>query len=149
LRQLSSVRFTHFSANAAGCIAACILAAPAGSTPTNADSSSEHNIQLELSPRICTLAANDRQCETRVSAKWLSSHEESLCLVILDRPEIKQCWENYSHGIYSIELVFAVDLVFQLRDLPLRQVLASETLRVIREALHFRHRRRQPWNVFD
>lgn len=149
MRQSLWVRYTRFSANIAGCLAVGILTAHAGSTATNPDASSEHNIQLELSPRICTLATDDRQCETRVSAKWLSNREESLCLVILERPQIKQCWERYSHGIYSIELAFASDLVFQLRDTQLQQVLASETLRVIREALHFRHKRRQPWNIFD
>ena len=31
----------------------------------------------------------------------------------------------------------------------MRQTLASEVLRVIREALHYRHKRRDPWNLFD
>jgi Protein of unknown function (DUF3019) len=106
-------------------------------------------IQLELSPRICTLAAGDKQCETRVYAKWRSAHEESLCLVIVDRPDIKRCWENYAEGTYSIEMVFSDDLVFQLKDIELRHVLASEALRVIREAMRYRHKRRQPWNIFD
>ena len=69
--------------------------------------------------------------------------------MILDRPEVKRCWENYSEGTYSIQLVFAEDLVFQLRDVDLRNVLASEVLRVIREAIRYRHKRRQPWNIFD
>jgi len=106
-------------------------------------------IQLELSPRICTLAAADKNCETRVSAKWRSPRDESLCLVIVDRPDIKRCWEHYSEGTYSIELVFADDLVFQLKDTELRHVLASEALHVIREAMSYRRKRRQPWNIFD
>jgi len=40
-------------------------------------------------------------------------------------------------------------VVFQLRDVSLEHVLASEALRVIREAIQYRHRRRQPWNIFD
>jgi Protein of unknown function (DUF3019) len=106
-------------------------------------------IQLELSPRICTLAAGDKQCETRVNAKWRSAHEESLCLVIMDRPDIKRCWEHYAEGTYNMELVFADDLVFQLKDIELQHVLATEALHVIREALRYRHKRRQPWNIFD
>jgi hypothetical protein len=31
----------------------------------------------------------------------------------------------------------------------LQHVLASEALRVIREALRYRHKRREPWNIFD
>jgi hypothetical protein len=107
------------------------------------------DIRLELSPRICTLAADDKQCETWVHARWRSPHEESLCLVIVDRPEVKRCWENYSEGTYNIELVFTEDVIFQLKDLELRQVLASEALRVIRAAIRYRHKRRQPWNIFD
>jgi hypothetical protein len=107
------------------------------------------DIRLELSPRICTLGTGDKQCETRVYAKWHSPHEESLCLVIVDRPDIKRCWENYSQGSYSIELAFTDDLIFQLKDMEQRHVLASEALRVIREALSYRHKRRQPWNIFD
>jgi hypothetical protein len=46
-------------------------------------------------------------------------------------------------------LVFTDDLIFQLKDLDLRRVLASEALRVIKAAIHYRHKRRQPWNLFD
>jgi hypothetical protein len=132
-----------------GLAAACVLTALVVVLPVPAVADTDADIRLELSPRICTLAATDKQCQTRVSAKWRSPHEESLCLVILDRPEVKRCWEKYSEGTYSIELVFAEDLVFQLRDLDLRNVLASEALRVIREAIRYRHKRRQPWNIFD
>jgi hypothetical protein len=106
-------------------------------------------IRLELSPRICTLAIHDKQCETTVHAQWTSPREESLCLVILDHPDIKRCWEHFSAGTYSVELTFTDDLTFQLRDVGSQNILASEALRVIREALRYRHKRRQPWNIFD
>jgi hypothetical protein len=109
----------------------------------------DEDIRLTLSPRVCTLALNDKQCETQVHASWQAAHEESLCLVILERPNVKRCWEHFSQGIYNIELVFAEDVVFQLKDLDLQRVLASEVLRVIREAIRYRHRRREPWNIFD
>jgi hypothetical protein len=107
------------------------------------------DIQLELIPRICTLSAKDKQCDALVRAQWRSPHSESLCLVIVNRPEVKRCWENYSEGTYSIELVFNEDVIFQLKDPALQHVLASEALRVIREAMRYRHIRREPWNVFD
>lgn len=107
------------------------------------------NIQLHISPRICTLTGGDKQCETPVHAQWRSSHEESLCLVIVARPDVKRCWEHYAEGTYTIQLTFTEDLTFQLRDVSLEHVLASEVLRVIREALRYRHKRRQPWNIFD
>jgi hypothetical protein len=114
--------------------------------PTAASGDSIH---LELSPRICTLANRDKQCQTEVHAQWSAPREESLCLVIVDRPDIKHCWEHYSQGTYSIDLTFVDDLTFQLRDPGLQNVLATEVLRVIREALHYRHRRREPWNIFE
>ena len=132
-----------------GLAAACVPTAVALVLLAPAVAATETDIRLELSPRICTLAATDKQCEALVSATWQSTREESLCLVILDRPEVKRCWENYSEGTYSIQLVFAEDLVFQLRDVDLRNVLASQALRVIREAIRYRHKRRQPWNIFD
>jgi hypothetical protein len=107
------------------------------------------DIHLELSPRICTLGARDKQCQTEVHAQWTSRREESLCLVILDRPDVKHCWEHYSQGTYSLQLTFVDDLTFQLRDPGLQSVLASEVLRVIREALRYRHKRREPWNIFQ
>ncbi len=112
-------------------------------------SPADDNIRLEISPRICTLTGNDKQCVTPVRAQWHSAREESLCLVILARPEVKHCWEHYAAGSYTIELTFTEDLIFQLRDVSLEHVLASEALRVIREAIRFRHKRRQPWNIFD
>jgi Protein of unknown function (DUF3019) len=117
---------------------------------TSAASSDERDdIRLELNPRICTLTMKDTQCDTVVHATWRSPRDESLCLVIIGRPDVKRCWEKYSEGSYSIELIFSTDLVFQLKDLDLQQVLASEVLRVIREAIRYRHKRRDPWNIFD
>ena len=106
-------------------------------------------IQLQLSPRICTLSTNDKECQTQVLASWHASSPESLCLIVLERPEVKRCWERYSEGTYSMELVFSDDLTFQLRDPDMKQVLSSEVLRVIREAIRYRHKRREPWNVFE
>jgi hypothetical protein len=131
---------------------AFVLAALMSVTQTSAVAATDpsgNDIRLELSPRICTLAADDKQCETWVHARWQSPHEESLCLVIVDRPQVKRCWENYSEGTYNIELVFTEDVIFQLKDLELQRVLASEALRVIREAIRYRHKRRQPWSIFD
>ena len=108
----------------------------------------DDDIHLELSPRICTLASRDKQCKTEVHAQWSAPHEESLCLVIVDRPDVKHCWEHYAQGTYSLELTFVDDQTFQLRDPGLQNVLASEVLRVIREALRYRHKRREPWNIF-
>jgi hypothetical protein len=113
------------------------------SGPADAD------IRLDIRPRICTLTGNDKQCATPVRAQWRSSRDESLCLVILARPEVRHCWEHYKAGTYTIDLVFSDDLVFQLRDVSLDHVLASQVLRVIREAIQYRHRRRQPWNIFN
>jgi hypothetical protein len=110
---------------------------------------SDDHIRLEISPRVCTLTDKDKQCETPVHAQWRSSHEESLCLIIITRPDVKRCWEHYAQGTYTIVLSFTEDLTFQLRDLSLEHVLASEALRVIREAIRYRHKRRQPWNIFD
>ncbi len=129
----------------------CLLLSATGLTQpaTAVSTAGEDNIHLELSPRICTLGAHDKQCQTEVHAQWSAPHEESLCLVILDRPDVKRCWEHYSQGTYSLELTFVADLTFQLRDPALQNVLASEVLRVIREALHYRHKRREPWNIFE
>lgn len=118
-------------------------------TASGAGGVPSEGIQLEISPRLCTLAARDKQCDVLVRASWSAPQEESLCLVLLGRPEIKRCWEDYASGTYTLHLEFAQDLTFQLRDPSLQNVLASEVLRVLREALQYRHRRRQPWNIFD
>ena len=132
------------------CTTAALAAANVGSAPgPGASGPSDEDIHLEISPRICTLTGNDKQCSTPVHAQWRSNHDESLCLVILEHKEIQRCWEHYSAGTYTVDLVFTQDVVFQLRDVSLEHVLASEALRVIREAIQYRHRRRQPWNIFD
>ena len=134
---------------AAALAAANATGAPANASGAPASGPSAEDIHLEISPRICTLTGNDKQCSIPVHAQWRSKHDESLCLVILEHKEIQRCWEHYSAGTYSVELVFTQDVVFQLRDVSLEHVLASEALRVIREAIQYRHRRRQPWNIFD
>ena len=44
-------------------------------------------ISLDLKPRVCTMTTEDEQCETTVRAHWRSSRDESLCLVIVGRPD--------------------------------------------------------------
>jgi hypothetical protein len=104
-------------------------------------------IELDLSPRVCTLAASAENCDTTVTAQWHSAQDESLCLLIVGQPQVRQCWENHSAGVYTVRLVFNRDLLVELRDLQLQQVLASETIAVIREALRLRRKRRQPWDI--
>jgi len=84
-----------------------------------------------------------------VEAQWRSPRDESLCLVIVGRPEIKRCWDHYSEGLYTVELAFSEDLLVELRDAQLQSVLVSESIKVIREALQLRRKRRQPWNIFN
>jgi hypothetical protein len=115
--------------------------------PTLASASEPASVQLDVKPKICTLAAGDDQCETTVRANWKSSRDESLCLVIAGRPEIKRCWEQYSEGHYRVELAFNQDLIVQLKDPQLENVIASTAITIIREALQLRRKRRQPWNI--
>ncbi len=82
-------------------------------------------------------------------AEWRAQQDESLCLVIVGRPDVERCWENFSKGVYSIELAFGDDLLVELRDPELENVLASQAITVIREALKLRRRRHQPWNIFS
>jgi len=105
-------------------------------------------IELRLRPRVCTLSDNDAVCDTTVHARWRSARNESLCLVIVDQPHVRRCWEDHSEGVYSVELVFSQDLIVQLRDAELDRVLASQAVAVIRKALRFRRKRRQPWSIF-
>ena len=105
------------------------------------------HIRLDLRPRVCTMTTVDTECETTVRAQGQSTRDESLCLVIVGRPEVRRCWDNFVEGYYSIELAFAEDLVVQLRDPSLENVLASAAVTVIREALRLRRKRKQPWNI--
>jgi hypothetical protein len=109
---------------------------------------SRPRIELKLRPRVCTLSDENTTCNTTVHAQWHSSRNESLCLLIVDRPHVRQCWENHQEGVYSVEVSFSEDLVVELRDAELDRVLASQAVAVIRRALQLRHRRRPPWNIF-
>src|ERR1700692_3727065 len=93
LRHRSLARFTHFRVAGRGFAAACMWAGLASAWAALAPAATESDIRLELSPRICTLAAGDKQCETRVSAQWRSPREEALGLLILNRPEVPRCSE--------------------------------------------------------
>jgi hypothetical protein len=105
-------------------------------------------VELKLRPRVCTLSGDDTTCNTTVHAQWRSPRNESLCLLIVDRPHIRHCWEQHKAGVYSVEVSFSEDLVVELRDAERDQVLASQAIAVIRQALQLRHKRRAPWNIF-
>lgn len=149
-RRASSVHNAHFSGGLRSALRGIALAwmlAASGASATG--DQAEGGLRLELTPRVCTLGAHDSKCETVVHAAWAATRDESLCVVIVNRPDVKRCWEHFAEGTYDVHLVFTDDLVFQLKDLDLQRVLTSETLRVIREALQYRHRRRQPWSLFE
>jgi hypothetical protein len=126
--------------------AAAVLASTSGLAAQHEDRSPAR-IDFEISPRVCTLAKEDAQCDLAVTARWHAREPESLCLVVRERPDVRHCWEQYASGEYAIGLQFSTDLQLELRDPDLRRVLAARALRVIREILQYRHRRREPWNV--
>ena len=109
---------------------------------------SRPRIELKLRPRVCTLSDENPTCNTTVHAQWRSSRNESLCLLIVDHPQVRQCWEGHKEGVYSVEVSFSEDLIVELRDAEQDRVLASQAVAVIRRALQLRHRRRPPWNIF-
>lgn len=141
----------YFQRRAAGyCrgLTAGLLLLACGAFAADAGTRVRHEfIELDLHPRVCTMAAQDKECSAVVQAQWRSSRDESLCLVIVGHPQIKRCWEHFAAGVYKVELSFSEDLVVELRDPQLQQVLAAEAITVIKEALRLRHRRRQPWNI--
>ena len=117
-------------------------------TAAAAEDAARPPIDLKVRPRVCTLAGDDTSCNTTVHAQWRSPRNESLCLLIVDRPEVRQCWEDHKEGVYSVEVSFSEDLVIELRNPELDRVLASQAIAVIRQALQLRHKRRPPWNIF-
>ena len=135
-------------ARKAGWLAACA----AVTVMVNRSAEAAHDprdIELELSPRVCTVSAGDESCNAVVTAHWRAPRDESLCLLIVNQPQIKQCWENHAEGTYAVRLVLNEDLVVELRDPQLQSVLASEAIAVIREALRLRRKRRQPWDILS
>jgi Protein of unknown function (DUF3019) len=117
-------------------------------TAAAADDASRPPVELKVRPRVCTLAGDATTCNTTVRAQWRSPRNESLCLLIVDRPEVRRCWEDHKEGVYSVEISFSEDLVIELRDTEVDRVLASQAIAVIRQALLLRHKRRPPWNIF-
>jgi len=132
----------------ASLIATCVLTGVLART-ANAAADPTDSISLELSPRVCTLSAGQENCDTVVTARWRAPRDESLCLLIVGQPQVRQCWENHAEGVYTVRLLFDRDLLVQLRDLELQNVLASETIAVIKEALRLRRKRRQPWDILS
>ncbi len=117
-------------------------------TAAAAEDAPRTDVVLKLRPRVCTLSGDDTTCNTTVHAQWRSPRNESLCLLIVDRPHIRHCWEQHKAGVYSVEVSFSEDLVVELRDAERDRVLASQAIAVIRQALLLRHKRRPPWNIF-
>lgn len=129
--------------------ASSLLSAVLGNAAHAASDPNPDDIRLELSPRVCTLSSDKENCDTVVTARWHAPRDESLCLLIVGQPQVRQCWENHSEGVYTVRLMFDRDLLVQLRDLGLQNVLASETIAVIKEALRLRRKRRQPWDILS
>jgi hypothetical protein len=140
--------FTSAARRASGlALSALALAIAAGSVVAAEDRDAD--IKLELSPRVCTLSAGHESCDTVVTAQWHAPKDESLCLLIVDHPQIRRCWEHHTEGVYAVRLEFNRDLLVELRDPELQTVLAAEAIAVIKEALRLRKKRRQPWDILS
>ena len=141
--------FTSAAARVGGIVLVTLASVIAAGSVVAAEDGGDRGIKLELSPRVCTLAAGDESCDTTVTAQWHAPQDESLCLLIVDHPQIKRCWEHHSEGIYAVRLEFNRDLLVELRDPQLQTVLAAEAIAVIKEALRLRRKRRQPWDILS
>ena len=84
-----------------------------------------------------------------VTAQWRSPRDESLCLLIVGQPQIRHCWENHGRASTPCGSCSIEDLLVELRDPQLQNVLASEAIAVISEALRLRRKRRQPWDILS
>jgi hypothetical protein len=139
--------FADVTGKAAWCAVLTLLFVMANVSAMAAAQGDTDDIELQLSPRICTLSAGDESCDTVVTARWRAPRDESLCLLIVGYPQIRRCWEHHAEGVYSVRLEFNRDLLVELRDPQLQTVLASEAIAVIKEALRLRRKRRQPWDI--
>jgi hypothetical protein len=133
--------------SASGLAALALSSVLASGSAVAAAEDRDDSITLQLSPRICTLSADDQSCNTVVTARWRSPRDESLCLLIVGYPQIRRCWEHHAEGVYAVRLEFNRDLLVELRDPQLQNVLASEAIAVIKKALRLRRKRRQPWDI--
>jgi hypothetical protein len=140
------VRFTRFSATLVEITLACLINTILIRPPA---AIAEEPLELASVPRVCTLSADDQLCRAKVVLSWHSPRRVAVCLGIADRPEPYRCWQDASQGSYELELEAAGDVTFVLTEVEPRTVRASVVLRVVRETKRYRHRRREPWNVFD
>lgn len=148
LQQCSWARFTRGDTALAEYFSGWVLLWAVFS-PTVKAADALSGLELELRPRVCTLAADDQQCRTQAQVSWRSAGAFSLCLVILERPELTRCWESASEGNATVDLVAAKDVTVELTDATQQHVLASSVMRVVRESVRYRPRRRQPWSLFE
>ena len=150
MRQCSWARFTRGKTAVPALTLASLLFPLCLLSPFDARSDDPSDgVHLELSPRICTMAADDKECRTQVRAAWRSGHSVSVCLIVVDRPDLKHCWQHARDGSMSMEVLAAEDVTFRLEDADRSQLLLSDILRVVRESVRYRHRRRQPWSLFE
>jgi hypothetical protein len=146
LRQCSWGRFTRFSATLGEITLACFINTILIRPPA---AIAEEPLELESVPRVCTLSADDEECRAKVVLSWRSSSPVSVCLGIAERPQPYRCWQDALQGSYELELAATGDVRFVLTEGEPRTVHASVVLRVVRETKRYRHKRREPWNVFD
>jgi hypothetical protein len=105
-------------------------------------------VQLKLNPRLCTLSKDEPRCKALVRISWTSEAKQSLCLKVVNRPDVNHCWKQNSQGNFGIQLAFKNDLTVELRDSRTQSLVASKTISIVREG-EYRHRRRHPWDLFQ
>lgn len=103
---------------------------------------------MDIKPRLCTLGEGDTHCRTPVHVVWNAEQEQNACVDFQLFPEVTQCWQDSRSGEVHVELEFDEDLIVSLRDRDSNNILLERTITLVREAVRYRRKRRQPWNIF-
>ncbi|TVZ40146.1 Protein of unknown function (DUF3019) [Alteromonadaceae bacterium 2753L.S.0a.02] len=109
----------------------------------------QHNVELNVVPRICILSEDSKECDEKVHLVWESAEIRSVCLYQGVDSIPLQCWENVSTGELNYSLSVDESVEFQLRDYHNDLiVLANTEFKVVHDKKKYRRSRRNPWSFF-
>lgn len=109
-------------------------------------SSQNSAVSFTLSPRLCVLGEDERECSGTVTLQWRTSNVLSACLFQDGNTRPLQCWNQQTLGHYTLIPHADKSMRFYLAN-PDGTVLAEGWFEVLQQQTA-RKRRRNPWSFY-
>ena len=105
-------------------------------------------IRFTIKPNLCVLLDESDKCRDDITITWESRQAMNVCIFKLHHQQPLACWNDHTHGAYSIYFVTGSTTEFFLKEMTTENKLSRVLFDVIQNDKKYRRKRRSSWSFF-